>query len=46
MSLDRLSALAMLRVEKVMIENIIDFNDKIIDKFANREEREMDFLYK
>ena len=46
MSLDRLSALVMLRVEKVMIENIIDLNDKIIDKFANREERKMDFLYK
>ena len=36
MSQDHLSALAMLNVEKVMIENIINFNDKVTDKSVNR----------
>jgi hypothetical protein len=44
MSQDRLSALAMLSVEKVMTENIIDFTDKVIDKFAKHTERIMDVL--
>jgi hypothetical protein len=33
-SITRLSALAMLNVGKVMIENITNFNDKVIDTFA------------
>jgi hypothetical protein len=31
---------------KIIIENIINFNGKMIDKFANCKERRMDFLYK
>jgi len=38
MSQDWLSGLAMLSVEKVMIENIIKFHDKAIDKSANHKE--------
>jgi len=44
MSQDCLSGLAMLSVEKVMIENIIKFHDKAIDKSANHKGRTMDFL--
>jgi hypothetical protein len=29
-----------------MIENIISFNDKVIDRFANCKERSMDSPYK
>jgi hypothetical protein len=36
----------MLIVEKVMIKNNINFNDKVIDRLANCKERRMDFLYK
>jgi hypothetical protein len=43
MSKDRLSALAMLIMQKVMIENIINFDDKFIDKFAFCKESRMDF---
>jgi hypothetical protein len=45
MSKDHLSALAMLIMEKVMIENIINFDEKVIDKFAFCKDRRMDFLY-
>jgi hypothetical protein len=38
-----LSALAMSIMEKVVIENIINFGDKVIDKFAFCKERRMDF---
>lgn len=31
---------------KVMIENIINFNNKVTDKFASRKESTMDFLDK
>lgn len=34
-SADRLSALVMLSVEKAMMESIINFNDKVAERFAN-----------
>ena len=46
MTEDRLSALAMLAVEKKLVNNIRDFNNKVIDKFAATKTRRMDFLYK
>lgn len=46
MSEERLSALAMLSKEKELIEDIPDFNQRVIDKFAAAKERRMDFLYK
>jgi len=46
MSQDSLSGLAMLSVEKVMIENIIKFCDKAIDKSANHKRRTVDFSQK
>lgn len=46
MSEERLSALAMLSIEKDMIGNIPDFNQQVIDKFAILKERRMDFLFK
>jgi hypothetical protein len=39
MSQDHSSALAMLSVENVMIENVINFGNKVTDKPANRKER-------
>jgi hypothetical protein len=42
-SQDCLSGLATLSVEKVMTENIINFNDKAIDKSANHKGLAMDF---
>jgi hypothetical protein len=46
LSQDCLSGLAMLSVEKVMIENGIKFHDKAIDKSANHKGRTMDFSQK
>jgi hypothetical protein len=46
MSQDRPCALAMLSVEKVMIENTTYFSAELIDEPANRKERQMDILYK
>jgi len=43
---DRLSALAMLSIEKGMIERIKDFNDLVVDHFATRKSRRMDFILK
>jgi hypothetical protein len=40
-----LSALAMSIMEKIVIEDIINFGDKVIDKFAFCKERRMDFLF-
>lgn len=36
---DRLSALAMLSIEKAMIHRLQDFNEKVIDRFATKKER-------
>ena len=47
MSQERLSALAMLSVEKDFINYFIsDFNKKVIEKFAHSKERRKDFLFK
>lgn len=46
MTEERLSALAMLSIEKDLIMEIPDFNEKVINKFAQQKERRMDFLYK
>jgi hypothetical protein len=41
-----LSALAMLGVEKLMTENIINFSDNVNEKSAKCKEKSMEFLYK
>lgn len=46
MAQDRLSALAMLSMERDMIMKIPDFNQRVIDKFAASKDRRMDFLFK
>lgn len=46
MSQERLSALAMLSIEKNLVMDIPDFNQRVIDKFAQKKERRMDFLFK
>jgi len=46
MSEDRLSALSMLSIEKNMINNISNFNKKIIDVFAEKKERRIELIYK
>lgn len=46
MSQERLSALAMLSIERDLIMEIPDFNQKVIEKFASLKERRMDFLFK
>lgn len=43
---DRLSALAMMSIEKEMTRKITDFNERIIERFASKKERRMDFMYK
>ncbi|KAE9522096.1 hypothetical protein AGLY_017515 [Aphis glycines] len=43
---ERLSALAMLSIEKNLIMNIPDFNNKVIELFASSKERRLDFTYK
>ena len=44
MGQERLSALAMLSIEKDFIMGIQDFNNKVIDKFAQSKDRRADFL--
>ena len=39
MSQERLTALAMLAIEKEMISNMNNFNDKVIDVFSSKKER-------
>lgn len=46
MSQDRLTALAMLSVEKKMVKQIPDFNNKVINIFVHAKDRRADFLYK
>ena len=46
MTEERLTALAMLSIEKDFIRDIPDFNEAVIDKFAEMKERRMDFMYK
>lgn len=42
----RLTALAMLSMEKDLVHNMMDFNAKVIDKFASKKNRKMGFQYK
>ena len=42
---ERLTALAMLSIEKSMISNMHNFNESVIDLFASKKERRMDFSY-
>ncbi|GBL64902.1 hypothetical protein AVEN_236886-1 [Araneus ventricosus] len=46
MSEDRLSALAMLSIEKRMINDIHKFNGNVIDLFASKKDRRVDLIYK
>ena len=46
MAQDRLNALAMLSMVKNLIENILDFNTKVIEKFAIQKDRRAKFMYK
>lgn len=46
MEKERLSALAMLSIEKRIIRDMVDFNERVIDMFAVKKERRMDFTYK
>lgn len=46
MGQERLSALAMLSIERDLIMSIPDFNQKVIDKFAAAKDRRVDFLFK
>jgi len=43
---DRLSSLAMLSIKKNFVMNIPDFNNKVIDVFAESKKRRLDFTYK
>ncbi|GBO29570.1 hypothetical protein AVEN_132744-1 [Araneus ventricosus] len=43
---DRLSALAMLSIEKRMINDIPKFNENVIDLFASKKDRRVDLIYK
>lgn len=46
MSEDRLVALSMLSIEKTMIRKILNFNEKVIDKFASKKDRRINLIYK
>jgi hypothetical protein len=46
MSQDHHPVSVIFSVEKVMVENIININDIVIDKFADCKEGRMHFLYK
>lgn len=46
MAQDRLNALAMLSMEKNLIQNIPDLNTKVIEKFATQKDRRAEFMYK
>jgi hypothetical protein len=46
MGQDRLNALAVLTIEKEYIANIVNFNERVITKFAEQKNRRAEFLYK
>lgn len=46
MTEDRLTALAMLSIEKQMINNIPNFNEEVINRFAEKKDRRIDLIYK
>ena len=43
---DRLNALAMLSIEKNLVRDSIDFNQNVIDMFAQLKNRRAKFLFK
>ena len=46
MGQERLNALAMLSMERELVLNMRDFNEKVIDRFAALKERRAKFQYK
>ena len=46
MGQERLNALAMLSMERDLVLNMRDFNEKVIDRFATLKERQAKFQYK
>lgn len=46
MTQDRLNALAMLSMEKKLVRNIPDFNERVIEHFATQKDRRAKFQYK
>lgn len=46
MGQDRLNALACLTIEQRLIRAILDFNERVIDKFAQRKDRRIDLIFK
>jgi hypothetical protein len=46
MSEERLTALAMLSIEKKLLQDLPNFCDLVIDKFAANKERRIDFILK
>ncbi|KAK0152291.1 Zinc finger MYM-type protein 1 [Merluccius polli] len=46
MTQDRLNALAILTMEKKLVTEMADFNQRVIDKFASLKDRRATFLYK
>ena len=45
MTNERLSALGMLPIEKNMIAEIKDFNEKVMDHFASVKNRRMEYIF-
>lgn len=43
---DRLTALAMLSIEKQMIQDLSNFNELVIEEFTSRKNRRLEFQYK
>lgn len=43
---ERLTALAMLSIEKSMVTQCVDFNERVINIFSTKKERRLDFHYK
>lgn len=46
MSQERLTALAMLSIEKQLVRSIPNFNEKVIDKFSQQKDRRMNFIHR
>jgi hypothetical protein len=46
MNEDRLTALAMLSIEKRLVSSIKDFNTNVIEKFASKKNRRMDLNFR
>ena len=46
MKQERLAVLAMLSIEKWLVQGFQQFNELVIDKFATLKERRMDFTLK